>query len=171
MKETPQQYIQRILGHLDGKDPLRVQQETPKKLQRLTKSLSKKQLSKRPAPEKWSIGEILAHLADTELVGSWRLRSVLASSGNPIQAYDQDVWAETFAYSRRDPKVSLETFRVLRENNVTMLKTIPKDLWENYGIHQERGKETIVQIVRMFAGHDLNHLQQIEAIAKASRKA
>ncbi|MCU1299377.1 MAG: yfiT 2 [Acidobacteriaceae bacterium] len=169
MNETPQQYIQRILGYLDGKEPLRVQQETPKKLQKLIKALSRKQLSKRTTPEKWSIGEILAHLADTELVGSWRLRSVLGSSGNPIQAYDQDVWAETFAYSRCDPKVSLETFRVLRENNVALLKAIPKDLWENYGMHQERGKETITQIVRMFAGHDLNHLQQIEAIAKGSR--
>ena len=169
MSETPQRYIRRILGYLDGKEPLRVQQETPKRLKKLIKPLSKKQLSKRPTREKWSIGEILAHLADTELVGSWRLRSVLGSSGNPIQAYDQDVWAETFAYSRRDPKVSLETFRVLRENNVALLKAIPKDLWENYGMHQERGKETITQIVRMFAGHDLNHLQQIEAIAKGSR--
>jgi hypothetical protein len=109
-------------------------------------------------------------LADTELVGSWRIRSVLASSGIPIQAFDQDVWAETFAYSRRDPKVSLESFRVLRESNITLLKALPNNLWENYGMHQERGKETITQIVRMFAGHDLNHLQQIEAIAKASRK-
>jgi hypothetical protein len=170
MKETPQQYIQRIQGYVEGKDKLQVQQDTPKKLQKLVKPLTKKQLLKRPAPEKWSIGEILAHLADTELVGSWRIRSVLASSGIPIQAFDQDVWAETFAYSRRDPKVSLETFRLLRESNITLLKALPKNLWENYGMHQERGKETITQIVRMFAGHDLNHLQQIEAIAKASRK-
>jgi DinB superfamily len=169
MKETPQQYIQRIVGYLDGKDPLRVQQETPKKLRKLIKPFAKKQLLRRPAAEKWSIGEIVAHLADTELVGSWRLRSVLSSSGIPIQAYDQDVWAETFAYSRRDPQVSVETFRVLRENNLALLKALPRSLWQNYGIHQERGKETITQIVRMFAGHDLNHLQQIEAIAKASR--
>ena len=170
MQETAQQYIDRILGHLDDKDPLRVQQETPKRLQKLIKPLSKKQLLKRPLPDKSSIGEILAHLADTELVGSWRLRSVLGSSGTTIQAYDQDVWAKTFSYSRRDPKVSLETFRMLRENNIALLKTIPQGLWKNYGMHQERGKETITQIVRMFAGHDVNHLQQIESIAKASRK-
>jgi hypothetical protein len=170
MKETPPQYIQRVLGYLGGKDPLRVQQETPKKLQKLIKPLGKTQLLKRSSPEKWSIGEILAHLADTELVGSWRLRSVLGSSGISIQAFDQDVWADTFAYSRRDPGMSLETFRVLRENNLALLKALPRNLWENYGVHQERGKETITQIVRMFAGHDLNHLQQVEAIAKASRK-
>jgi uncharacterized damage-inducible protein DinB len=171
MNETPQQYIQRILGYLGDQDPLRVQQATAKKLQRLIQPLDRKQLSRRPATGKWSIGEILAHLADAELVGSWRLRSVLGSSGNAIQAFDQEVWAETFAYSRRVPAVSLATFRVLRENNLALLKALPKNLWARYGIHQERGKETITQIVRMFAGHDLNHLRQIKEIAKAGGKS
>jgi uncharacterized damage-inducible protein DinB len=169
MQETPQQYTQRILGYMNGKEPLQVQQETPKKLQKLIKPLSKAQLTRRPEPNKWSIAEILAHLADAELVGSWRMRLIIGSNGVPIQAFDQDVWAETFTYSRRDPTVSLETLRVLRENNLRMLKALPKELWENYGMHQERGKETIAHIVRMFAGHDLNHLAQIEKIAKASR--
>jgi hypothetical protein len=77
------------------------------------------------------------------------------------------VWAEAFEYGRRDPKVSLETFRVLRENNIRMLKALPKNLWENHGIHSERGKETVAHLVKMFAGHDLNHLAQVEKIAKA----
>ena len=169
MAETPQQYIQRTLGYVEGKDPLRVQQETPKKLEKLIKPLSKQQLTRRPEPGKWSIAEILAHLADTELVGGWRMRLILGSNGVSIQPFDQDVWAETFGYSRRDPEASLETFRVLRESNLAMLKALPKNLWENYGMHQERGKETIAHIVRMFAGHDLNHLAQVETIRKGSR--
>jgi hypothetical protein len=169
MQETPQQYIQRILGHVEGKDPLRVQRETPKKLQQLIKLLDKKQLAKRPEPGKWSITEIVAHLADTELVGGWRMRLILGNSGVPLQPFDQDVWAETLGYSKRDANISLETFRVLREANLAMLKSLPKSLWENYGMHQERGKETIAHIVRMFAGHDLNHLVQVERIAKESR--
>ncbi|MGA9968246.1 MAG: DinB family protein [Terriglobales bacterium] len=169
MQETPQQYIERILGFIDGKDPLRVQRETPKKLQTLIKPLSKKQLTQRPEAGKWSIAEILAHLADTELVGGWRMRLILGSNGVSVQPFDQDVWAETLGYSRRDAKVSLETFRVLRESNLAMLKALPKNLWENYGMHQERGKETIAHIVRMFAGHDLNHLAQVEKITKANR--
>lgn len=169
MQETPQQYIQRILGHVEGKDPLRVQEETPKKLQALIKPLSKKQLMQPPEPGKWSIAEILAHLADAELVGGWRMRLILGSNGVSIQAFDQNVWAETFGYAKRDPVTSLETFRVLRENNLAMLESVPKNLWENYGMHQERGKETITHIVRMFAGHDLNHLEQVERISKASR--
>jgi len=60
--------------------------------------------------------------------------------------------------------------RVLRESNLAMLKALPKNLWGNYGMHQERGKETISHIVRMFAGHDLNHLGQIERIRKGGSK-
>jgi uncharacterized damage-inducible protein DinB len=166
MQETPQQYTQRILGLLNGKDPIAIQKETAKKLEKLIKPLNKKQLTARPAPDKWSIAEILAHLADTELVGSWRMRLIMGSNGAPVHAFDQDVWAKTFAYSGRDARKSLEVFRVLRENNLELLNSVPKSLWENYGMHQERGKETIAHIVRMFAGHDLNHLGQIENIAK-----
>jgi DinB superfamily len=167
MKETPQQYVKRILGYVEGKDPLKIQKSTAKKLQKLIKPLSRKQLRRRPAPEKWSIAEILAHLADTEVVGSWRMRLIMGSDGTPILGFDQDVWAKTFAYADRDPKHSLKVFRVLRENNLSLLKSIPPKLWEYHGMHSERGKETIAHTVRMFAGHDLNHLQQIEKIAKS----
>ena len=170
MKETPQEYTKRIRGYVDGKDPLKIQKSTAKKLQKLIKPLSKKQMKRRPGPEQWSIAEILAHLSDAEVVGSWRLRVILGSSGLPIQAYDQEVWAKTFDYADRDPKESLKVFRVLRENNVEMLKRIPSALWENHGMHAERGKETIARIVEMFAGHDLNHLRQVEKIAKAAKR-
>ena len=169
MQETPQQYTQRILGHVNREDPLRVQHSTPKKLEKLIKPLSKKQLTQRPEPGKWSIAEILAHLADAELAGGWRLRLIAGNNGVPVQAFDQDVWVQIFDYAHRDPRVSLETFRVLRENNLRMLRALPKNLWDNFGMHQERGKETIAHIVRMFAGHDLNHLAQVEKIAKAKR--
>jgi uncharacterized damage-inducible protein DinB len=169
MPETPQQYTQRILAHSKGKDPLRVQSATPKKLAALTKRLKKNQLTRRPAPGKWSIAEILAHLADAELVIGYRVRLMLAANGTPLQAFDQDVWADTFQYSGRDPKTSLETFRVLRESNVALLRSVPKSLWENYGLHQERGKETVAHTMSLIAGHDLNHLLQVEAMAKGNR--
>ena len=166
MQETPQQYTQRMLNHSRGKEPLRLQQATARKLTALTKGLSKKKLTRRPGPGKWSIAEILAHLADAELVVGFRLRLMLASNGTPIQAFDQDAWAETFNYSRRDPKISLETFSTLRKNNLRLLNSVPRRLWENYGQHSERGKETVEHLMRMMAGHDLNHLLQVEKIAK-----
>ena len=120
----------------------------------------------RSEPGKWSIAEIIAHLADAEIVASWRMRSVIGENGITIQPFDQDAWASVFEYRERDAKRSLELFRVLRENNLAMLKEIPRETWENYGMHLERGKESIAHLVRMFAGHDTNHVLQIERIVK-----
>jgi hypothetical protein len=117
MQETAQQYTQRLLGYLNGQDPLKVQKETAKKLAKLVKGLSKKQVG----------------------------------------------------YARCDPKVSLENFRAVREANLSMLKALPKALWDNHGMHSERGKETITHVVRLIAGHDLNHLMQVEAIRKGGK--
>jgi uncharacterized damage-inducible protein DinB len=167
MPETPQQYIQRMLGIIEGKNPMEVQGSTAEKLTALIRGLDKQKLTQRPAPDKWSIAEILAHLADAEIVGAWRLRSVLAQNGTTIQSFDQNAWAGTFNYEKQDAATSLEMFRILRAGSLALLASMPQRLWENYGIHQERGKETVAHIVRMYAAHDLNHLSQVEAIAKS----
>jgi uncharacterized damage-inducible protein DinB len=168
MQETPQQYTQRLLSHIKGKDPLKIQRETPKKLAGLIRRLSRKQLTRKPAPGKWSISEILAHLADVEIVVAWRLRHILGNNGALVQAYDENVWAETFDYAHRDAKESVKFFQVLRTRNLAMLKGLPKKFWENYGVHQERGKESIAHLVKIYAGHDLNHLGQVKNIMKGS---
>jgi len=168
MPETPQQYTERLLSYSEGKEPMRLQQAAPKKLAGLIKGKKKQQLTRRPGPGKWSIAEIIAHLADSEIAISWRLRQILSSNGIPIQAYDQDAWATTLDYAHRDPRESLEVYRVLREANLALLKVAPRQLWENYGVHQERGNESVAHVVRMVAGHDLNHLQQVERILKGT---
>jgi uncharacterized damage-inducible protein DinB len=170
MQETIQQYMQRTLGYVEGKDALKVQAATADKLKKFTRGLSKKQLTWQPEAGKWSIAEILAHLADVEIVASWRMRSALGSNGTTIQAFDQDNWASALRYAKQDPKRSLEVFGVLRDNNLAMLKALRPEQWENYGMHQERGKETIAHLTRMFAGHDTNHLLQIERIVGQLRK-
>src|SRR4029077_7529538 len=169
MAETAQQYTERLLSYGQGKDPLRLQQAAPKKLATLLKGKTRKQLMRRSAADKWSIAEIVAHLSDAELAISWRIRQVLTNNAIPIQAYDQDLWARTFNYAHRDPRESLAIFRTLREANLALLKSVPRKLWENYGVHQERGNESVSHVVRMVAGHDLNHLRQVEAILKGTR--
>ncbi|MFZ0733154.1 MAG: DinB family protein [Candidatus Sulfotelmatobacter sp.] len=171
MQETAEQYIGRILGYVEGQDAVKLQRTTAGKLKKLTQGLTPKQLKWRPEPAKWSIAEIVAHLADTEVVASWRMRSVIGENGITIQPFDQDAWASAFNYRDRDSKRSLETFRVLRENNLAMLKEISKETWDNYGMHLERGKESIAHLTRMFAGHDTNHLLQIERIVKPLKSA
>jgi hypothetical protein len=165
MQETAQQYIQRILGNVEGEDAIKVQKATAGKLKKLIYRLSPKQLKWKPEPGKWSIAEILAHLADAEIVASWRMRSIIGASGTAVQPFDQDAWASVFQYAKRDAKQSVEVFRVLRENNLAMLKALPRESWDAFGMHAERGKETIAHVTRMFAGHDTNHVRQIEGIA------
>jgi hypothetical protein len=167
MQETPQQYTDRILSYQEGQDPLSVMAATPKKLVKLLKGISRAALSRRPAADKWSLSEILAHLADAEVSYSWRIRSILAASGRVVQAYDQDTWARLFNYQKQDPRLSLDGYRIERERNVQLLRMTPKEMWENFGMHEERGKETITRLTEMIAGHDVNHLRQIEAMAKA----
>ena len=164
MQETPQEYIKRILGNVEGFDPLKVQAGTAKKLERLIKGVPASRLRKRPAPERWSVGEILAHLADSEIVVGWRLRQILGAPGTPIQAYDQDSWAAAGHYGKRDPRKSAELFRVVREANLALLKSLAPEQWNHHGMHAERGEETLERIVQMMAGHDINHTKQVERI-------
>ena len=168
MQETPQQYTQRILGYLKGKEPMKVLAATPRELGRLIDGVSKKALSRRPAPDKWSVTEILAHLADSELVYGFRIRLILEAGTPPIQGTNQDLWAEFSDYSKHDPKVSLEAFRINRERLVLLLKSLPPRSWGLYGMHSERGKETVTRVMEMLAGHDLNHMMQIKE--RLSRK-
>ena len=170
MQETPQEYIKRILGNVEGFDPLKVQAGTAKKLERLIKGVPASRLRKRPAPEKWSVGEILAHLADSEIVVGWRLRQILGAPGTPIQAYDQDSWAAAGHYGKRDPRKSAELFRVVREANLALLKSLAPDQWKHHGMHAERGEETVERIVQMMAGHDINHTKQVERILATKKK-
>jgi hypothetical protein len=164
MSETPQQYSQRIMKTIEGKDPLKTQSATPKKLQTLVKRAPASKLRKRPAPDKWSVVEILAHLADTEIVVGWRIRSILGAPGTPIQAFDQDAWAAAGNYAKRDPLKSIEQFRAVRDANLALYKSLRPEQWKHFGMHAERGEENLQRILHMMAGHDINHLSQIERI-------
>jgi hypothetical protein len=164
MKETVQEYIQRILSQSAGKDPVKVQASTAAKLKRLIRRAPAAKLRKRPAPGKWSASEIIAHLADGEIVTGWRMRQILGAPGTPLQAYDQDAWAAAGHYEKRDARKSLEQFRILREANIALLKSLTPEQRKQHGMHAERGVETIDHIVQMIAGHDLNHLGQVERI-------
>jgi uncharacterized damage-inducible protein DinB len=166
MSETVQQYTQRILSNSQGQDPMKMQSTTNKKLARFIRGVPTAKLRKRPAPDKWSVAEILAHLADVEIVIGWRMRSILGAPGTPVQAYDQNAWVTTGHYDKRDPRKSIELHRVVREANLALLKSISPNQWKQYGQHAERGQESVEHIVRMVAGHDVNHIQQIERILK-----
>ena len=164
MTESPQQYTARILSNVTDHAPLKVQAATPKKIERLVKGASTAKLRKRPAPDKWSVAEILAHLADVEIVVGWRVRSILGAPGSTIQAFDQDAWVRAGHYAKRNPVGSIAQLRAAREANIVLYKSLTAEQWKQYGMHSERGQESVELIVRMLAGHDVNHLKQIERI-------
>jgi uncharacterized damage-inducible protein DinB len=162
--EAANAYKARILSYQEGADFLVLQAEAPEKLASLVEGLSSEDISRRPAPGKWSIQELVAHLADDELVGGYRIRMILSAPGTEIQAFDQDIWSRTGRYDRTDVRLSLEMFRILRQANLALLRALRAEEWNMFGVHAERGAESIRDIAMYYAGHDLNHFKQIEAI-------
>ena len=164
MNETPDAYVSRILGYIGGEDPLNVLSSTAARLRSLVVGRTREELSHRPDPSRWSTIQILAHLADAEVVAGWRLRSILAATAVSLQPFDQNAWASTFRYADADPFESLQLFESSRLSNLSLLRRVDPALHGNYGMHAERGKETITHLIRLYAGHDLNHLAQIERL-------
>ena len=125
------------------------------------------QLLQAERPGKWSIGQTLQHLADSEVVWAWRMRLILAQDRPQLTGYDQDLWAQRLGYDKVDPADALEVFGVLRRANLRLVEQAsPADL-QRTGIHLERGEESLEHLRRLYAGHDLLHLRQIERIRLA----
>ena len=123
-----------------------------------------------PAPGKWSIRQIIAHLADAEMVMAHRFRQVIAEKNPTIVAFDQDAWAQNLDYARRKPKQSLETFRRVRAENYELLKELPESAYARAGNHTERGPLTLLQIVEGAAQHAESHARQMQEIREAYKQ-
>lgn len=155
-------YIEHILSYLGNQDPIWVLQSTPHKLDVLLETFSPEDLESSYQAGKWTAREILCHLADTELLMSYRIRQTLAHDTYTTQVMDQDMWARR--YKKLDPSIAVETFKGLRRWNLALLSTLGFEDWHKELLHPERGPESVDLMVRFLAGHDLNHLTQLEKI-------
>jgi hypothetical protein len=160
-------YAPAILDLLGDRDPIDVLRETPEAARQAITGLTVEQIRKPEAPGKWSIAHVLRHLADSEVVWGWRMRLILAHDRPTITGYDQDLWAERLHYADADAADSLDALRVLRRDNLKLLERATPDDLQRVGVHSERGEESAGYLMRLFAGHDLLHLNQIERIKKA----
>jgi hypothetical protein len=151
-------------------NPLKVQAATPGKLLRLTRGLTRTQLLARPAPGKWSIHEIICHLADTEVANAWRYRKVLAEDEVGLTAWDQDRWAAGNQYRRQDLRLALEQFRSLRVRNLALLRVVGRKRWARAAAHATLGVLSAAQMVVHLAHHDAKHVEQIKRIRKTLKK-
>src|SRR5436190_13626955 len=123
-----------------------------------------------PATGKWTIRQILAHVADSELVGAHRLRLVIAEDNPTLTAFDQDAWTRNLDYARRKPTQSLETFRRLRAENYELLKELPESAFERAGMHTESGRRTLRGLLEGYADHAESHARQLQAIRAEYKK-
>jgi hypothetical protein len=157
-------YVTAVLELVGTQDPMTVLRATPSALQRGIDGLTPAQMARPERPGKWSINHVLRHLADSDVVWGWRLRLILAQDRPPLTGYDQDLWADRLHYADADPGESLEMFAVLRRANLKLIeRASPEDL-QRVGVHVERGEESLEHHRRLYAGHDLLHLRQIERI-------
>jgi DinB family protein len=157
-------YAQAILDLVGGREPMSVLRETPSAAARAVEGLTAAQLHKPEAPGKWSIAQVLQHLADSDLVWGWRVRLILAQDRPTLTGYDQDLWAERLHYADADAAQALEQLRVLRRGNLGLIdRATPQDL-KRVGVHSERGDESVEYLCGLYAGHDLLHLRQIARI-------
>jgi uncharacterized damage-inducible protein DinB len=157
-------YVAAILDLLGTKEPMAVLRDTPAALRRAIDGLSLEQLRTPEQPGKWSIGQVLQHLADSDLIWGWRARLILAQDRPTITGYDQDLWADRLHYDEASPEDSLATFSVLRHANLRVIERASAEEMQRVGVHAERGEESLAHLQRLYAGHDLLHLQQIARI-------
>ena len=158
------EYLNRIRSSAETTNPLQAQSEAPEILAALIARATDDQLTTRPGENKWSIGEILAHLAEDEIATAWRYRQMVEHSGAELPGFDQDLWARLGNYRSREPHESLALFRLLRNANLAFLHQLAPEQWECFGIHAERGRITARDLAIHMTGHDANHIEQIRRI-------
>jgi hypothetical protein len=163
-------YRQKMFTLLGDRDPLTVMSETAAKLSEIVARHSAAVLRSRPYDGKWTPNEIIGHLTDSEWVYGYRLRLILSEENPTILGTQQDSWVARQRHNERDPAEMVETFRRLRELNLaTWKRTTSSDL-ERAGLHNERGPESLGVMLRLLAGHDLSHLEQIGRYIRAVEK-
>ena len=149
-------------SHLGGRDPQQVIAATASQLASAIRTLGPERADQPPAPGKWSVREIICHLADCEIVFAYRLRQALAEDHHIIQPFDQDKWAKV--YAAYDALSALAVFSSVRRWNIALIGSLKPETFAKRLTHPERGEMPYKELVETMAGHDINHLRQIEAI-------
>lgn len=150
---------------LGVRDPQQVIGETPARLAKIIEPLSVEQIEAAPAPGKWSLREVLCHLADCEIAWSWRLRFAFEQPNGVLQPFDQEVWGQVYrAYTADQARAVFESLRAWNQAFIAVMSAADK---AKLVTHPERGPMTLWTIVETMAGHDLHHLAALEKLHSA----
>lgn len=167
--ESAQAYIGALLGIVGDRDPREVLASTAGELRRLTADLSDEELAVPETEGRWSAVQVLQHVADVELVWGYRLRRILAEERPALHGFDQDLWAARLRYAEANADRARTMFEALRATHLDLLGRANDDDLARAGVHEERGEETVAHMIRLYAGHDLAHLRQLERIRSVVR--
>jgi hypothetical protein len=167
---NPAAYRENLFRLLGERDPLDVLAETPSALLRITHEHSPSALRARPFPDKWTPNEIIGHLADGEWTYGYRLRLMLCEDDPALVGTRQDAWVARQRHNERESSDLVETFAALRQLNLTLWKRLSPEELRRVGRHNERGPESLGVMLRMMAGHDLSHLDQLHRYLQATRQ-
>lgn len=119
------------------------------------------------APGKWSLRQVVQHLADVELAYGWRVRLVLTADRPPLHGFDENAWMRRLRADDTDLESALAMLAALRHDLLRLVDgCTPEDLART-GVHSERGEEPLALLLRVFAGHDLAHRRQLARIRAA----
>lgn len=162
-KDSAGSYTAAVLALLGDRDPLAVMDELPAALDALAGGVPGAILRTPEEPEKWSVVQVLWHLADSEVIYRYRLRRAVAQE-DEIVGYDQDRWADRLHYAEGDPAEALDLIRAIRPSTMRWLRGLNPEERTRTGVHNERGPESVDHMVRLLAGHDLLHRNQIRRI-------
>jgi hypothetical protein len=127
------------------------------------------ELDVKPAPGRWSVRDIVHHLADSEMIAAARLRFLLAQDRPTIQGYDQDEFARRLYYDRPH-EASLELFRVVRQSTAEILDRLTPAEWVREGTHTEAGPYGVEAWLKTYAEHAHKHARQIRVARDAAVK-
>ncbi len=164
-------YIAAVLELLGDRDPMAVLDELVDHVVQIVDGLPDAVLRQAETPGKWSVIDVIRHLADSELVWACRLRFVLAEDRPRISGYDQDEWARRFGYRDASLSETIDLLRVLRQFNLSLIRSLAESDLDRVGFHEERGEESVGHMIRLYAGHDLVHRRQLERIRASLRVA
>ena len=136
----------------------------PSRITSLLQGLDDSALAYTPSQDEWNIHEIIVHLGDSELVGSWRIRRTIAEPETTIQAYAEETWASLLDYKKQDISKAMQLFSALRAANTSLLRSLPGEAWENTVVHSENGTMSLYDIFMALIRHVETHVQQIERL-------
>lgn len=161
-------YVQALLDLLGPRNPIEVLAELLPWLDNRIRGVPDATFRRPEKPGKWSVIDVIQHLADSDLVAGFRIRMVLSEDRPTLQGYDQDRWASEFRYREVSLSQAFDQLRGLRAANLHLWKHLTPAQLERVGLHSERGPESAGHIIRLMAGHDLVHRRQIDRILAAA---